>query len=249
MGRKNKHRKGNGGSNESNWTNFSFEEDEENYLKSQTLNLRPFLPRSNSQKMAYDIVKENVLTFLGGPAGTSKTNTLCRVALEYLDKGLVKKIVVTRPALEASKSIGFLPGSAADKLEPYLIPIYDNFEVFITPEKLKQLLETKTIEIVPIGFARGRTFNNAFVIVDESQNLSKKEAYLMLTRIGFDSYMGLTFDDKQIDLKPKEESFIFDMDRLEGGKNIGFFEFGLADVIRSEMAKEIVRLYEETEDY
>lgn len=250
MGRKNKHRKGNGG-NESNWSNFSFDSDEEeSYLKTQTLKLRPFSPRTDSQKEAYEIVKENTLTFLGGEAGTGKSILLCRVALEYLEKGLVKKIIVTRPSVEVGQSLGFMPGDEKSKMSHYLAPLYDNFEIFLTPEKLKQLMEEEVIKVVPVQFMRGRTFNNSFIIIDEGQNLTKSEAYACLTRIGFDSYCGMTYDEKQIDLKgpKKDDSFVWDLDRFEGGKDIGFFEFGPEDIVRSPIVKEIVRLYQDSGD-
>jgi phosphate starvation-inducible PhoH-like protein len=232
------------------YDDFQFDSDEEqSYMKTKALNLRPFQPRTESQKDAFEVAKSNKLTFLGGCAGTGKTMLLVRLALEYLSKGLIKKIVITRPTIEAGASIGFLPGGASDKLAPFLMPIYDNFEVFIEKEKLKTLLEEGIIEIVPVAFARGRSFHNAFIIIDESQNLTKSEGYMMLTRIGFDSFMGITYDERQIDLKgeKKKDSFVWDLDRFEGGKNIGFYEFGPEDVVRSDMAKEIVRLYEEFE--
>ena len=241
-----KHKKSNG-IKKSNYNDFDFEDVEQSYLKSQTLKLKPFLAKSKAQKEAYDIVKSNTVTFLGGCAGTGKTLLLVRTALEYLEKGLIKKIVITRPTIEAGAGIGFLPGAIGEKLAPYLMPIYDNFEVFIEKEKLKQLLEEEIIEIVPVAFARGRSFHNSFIIIDESQNLTQSEAYMMLTRIGFDSFMGITYDERQIDLKgeKKKESFVWDLDRFSGAEKIGFYEFGPEHVVRSDMAKIIVGLYED----
>ncbi len=244
MGRK--HGKKNNGIKKVNYDDFSFEE-EETYLKSQALRLKPFQPRTQSQGLAYDKIKSNTLTILEGDAGTGKTVLLVRVALEYLEKGLIKKIIITRPAIEVGKSLGFMPGGLEEKMSHFLAPIYDNLEAFIPQERIKQLLEEKVIQIVAVGHMRGRNFHNAFIIVDEAQNLTKEEGYMVLTRIGFDSFMGMTVDQNQIDLKHKDESFVWDMDRLEGGKNIGFFEFGPEDVVRSDMVREIVRLYKASE--
>lgn len=233
-----KHKKSNG-IKKVKYDDFQFDDDEQSYLKSQNLKLKPFLPRTKSQKEAYEIAGENTLTFLKGPAGTGKTIVLCRLALDYLSKGLIKKIVVTRPAVESGPKLGYMPGSSDDKMAHYLVPILDNFLCFIEPETLKQLVDDKVIECVPIGFCRGRTFNNAFLIIDEGQNLTHDEFYNVITRIGFDAFGGMTYDADQLDI-PQIKSCVSDIDDLLGYEQIGDFEFGPEDVVRSEIVKTII---------
>ena len=214
------------------------------FSKNQQLKLMPFTPRTAAQKEAYAIVKDNTLTFLGGPAGTGKTLLLCRVALEYLEKGLIKKIVVSRPAVEVGKSLGFMPGSMADKLGHFMIPIMENFSVFVGPQKLKKLVEEGVIEVASIGHLRGRNFHNTFLIIDEGQNLTSEEFYMALTRIGQDSFCGMTYDGNQVDIR-KENSCVLDIEDLLGYDDIGDFEFDLSEVVRSKIVQTILWAREE----
>lgn len=240
MGRKNKHR---GFERDGDWSDF----EDFSYSKTQTLKLKPFGARTDSQKSAYEIVKKNTLTFLGGPAGTGKTLILCRVALECLEKGFIKKIVITRPNIEAGKSLGYMPGGVDEKMYHYLVPIYDNFEVFLGPEKFKQLIEEKVIECVPVGFMRGRSLHNTFLIVDEGQNLTREQLRMVLTRIGFDSNAGVTYDKDQIDIK-REDSCVVDIENLFGYDEIGDYQFSTADIVRSKIVKTILQAYDDAKE-
>lgn len=224
-----------------------YEEDFNNenysYSKSQVLKLKPFKPKTESQQLAYDITKENTLTFLGGPAGVGKTICLCYVALDYLAKGKVKKITLIRPALEAKgENLGFLPGGADEKVAPYLMPLFDNFEIFLGSDQLQKLLDEGIIECLPVAHARGRTINDSFIIIDEGQNLTKELFHLILTRIGFGSYAGFTYDENQVDLKKLEQSCVFDIEHFRNYDTIGHFEFSESDVVRSPIAKLVVQI-------
>lgn len=242
MGRKHR-RERNHGSSDNYSDVWGVYDEDQSFSKSQVLKIKPFKAKTDAQKEAYEITKSNVLTFLGGPAGCGKTIVLCAIALEFLAKNLVKKIVITRPALEAKgEKLGFMPGDERQKLGHYLVPLYDNFEIFIGQERLQQLLDEKVIEIVPIAHARGRTFNDAFLIIDEGQNLTHEQMYLILTRIGFGSYAGMTFDESQIDLPRRESSCVLDIQKFRGYDSIGYFEFSEDDIVRSEISKLVVKI-------
>jgi phosphate starvation-inducible protein PhoH and related proteins len=217
------------------------------YEKTQYAKVKPFRPKTEAQSQAHSIVKENTLTFLGGPAGTGKTLIPCQMALDDLANNKVKKIIITRPNVEAGKSLGYLPGSAEEKLFHYLVPIYDNLEIFIGKEKLAQLLEEEVIQCVPIGFMRGRTLNDAFIIIDEAQNMTREQLRMVLTRIGFGSRAVVTYDTEQIDIR-KSDSCVLDIPLFEGHNNIGHFTFSPNDVVRSEIVKTIIQVYLEAQE-
>lgn len=217
------------------------------YEKTQYAKVKPFRPKTEAQAKAHSIVKENTLTFLGGPAGTGKTLIPCQIALDELANGKVKKIIITRPNVEAGKSLGYLPGSAEEKLFHYLVPIYDNLEIFIGKEKLAQLLEEEVIQCVPIGFMRGRTLNDSFIIIDEAQNMSREQLRMVLTRIGFGSRAVVTYDTEQIDIR-KSDSCVLDIPLFEGHNNIGHFSFSPNDVVRSEIVKTVLQVYLEAQE-
>lgn len=225
---------------------FPFEENLP-YEKTQYARVKPFKPKTDSQAQAHSIVKENTLTFLGGPAGTGKTLIPCQLALDALANNSVKKIIITRPNVEAGKSLGYLPGSAEEKLFHYLVPIYDNLEIFIGKEKLAQLLEEEVIQCVPIGFMRGRTLQDSFIIIDEAQNMTREQLRMVLTRIGFGSKAVVTYDTEQIDIR-KSDSCVLDIPQFEGHNSIGHFMFNPGDVVRSEIVKTILEVYMEAQE-
>lgn len=216
------------------------------YEKTQYAKVKPFRSKSQSQTQAIEVIKSNTLTFLGGPVGTGKTILPCYAALEELSNNKLKKIIITRPNVEAGKSLGYLPGSAEEKLFHYLVPIYDNLEIFIGKEKLAQLLEEEVIQCVPIGFMRGRTLSDSFIIIDEAQNMTREQLRMVLTRIGFGSRAVVTYDTEQIDIR-KSDSCVLDIPLFEGHNSIGYFEFGPEDVVRSEIVKTVLQVYMEAQ--
>jgi phosphate starvation-inducible protein PhoH/intein/homing endonuclease len=175
-----------------------------------------------------------------------KTVIPCFLALEALANNSVKKIIITRPNVEAGKSLGYLPGSAEEKLFHYLVPIYDNLEIFIGKEKLAQLLEEEVIQCVPIGFMRGRTLADSFIIIDEAQNMTREQLRMVLTRIGFGSRAVVTYDTEQIDIR-KSDSCVVDIPLFEGHNSIGHFMFNPEDVVRSEIVKTVLQVYMEAQ--
>lgn len=203
--------------------------------------------KTEAQKIAHEQIVKNTITFLGGPAGTGKSFLPCFEAVQALNKGYVDRIVLTRPMVEATNSMGHLPGSANDKIHPYLLPLLDNLEEILGPEKVKQLLEEEVIKFEPINFLRGRTLKNAFIILDEVQNCKQSELKLVLTRIGEDSKVVVTYDEDQVDIK-RDKSCIHHIPYFFGKPNIGYFSFQPSDVIRSEIAKIVVETYEEIEN-
>lgn len=199
--------------------------------------------KNDNQKKACEVIDENVLTFLGGPAGSAKSFLAVAKAIEYLKAGKVRKIYLSRPVVEAGTTLGFLPGGLNDKLEPYIRPIYDCLEYFVGSEGVAKLIESKIIEIVPITMMRGRTLSDAFVILDEMQNASKEQLKLALTRIGFGSFCCVTYDFAQCDIS-KTVSCVDDILKFEGAKDIGFFKFKNEDICRAEIVKTVLEVYE-----
>lgn len=221
---------------------FSFDD---SFEKTQTVKVKPFRAKTDSQREAYNTIVKHTLTFLGGPAGTGKTLLPCHIALDMLSKGIIKKIFITRPNVEAGKSLGYLPGGVEEKMLNYLIPIYDNMELFIGREKLAELLEKEIIQCVPIGFLRGRTLTDAFVIIDEAQNMTKEQLRMTLTRIGFGTNAVVTYDTEQIDIR-KDDSCVLDIPIFIGYNLIGHYEFSPKDVVRSEIVKTVLTAYMES---
>jgi len=162
--------------------------------------LRQMTPRNEGQRYYMDAIRENKLTLCAGPAGTGKTFLATYVACEAYFNGDVEKIVVTRPIVEAGERLGFLPGEFEEKVHPYLLPLLDSFEAIIGPQMTKKLLDEKRIEIAPLAYMRGRTFNNCFAILDEAQNTSTEQIKLFMTRMGFNSRFVINGDDAQSDL-------------------------------------------------
>ena len=187
----------------------------------------------------------NDICFAIGPAGTGKTYIAVALAVAALKKGIVSKIILARPAVEAGESLGFLPGDFREKIDPYLRPLYDALDEMLPSEKLRAYIEKNIIEIVPLAYMRGRTLNNAFVILDEAQNTTDMQMKMFLTRLGVNSKAIVTGDITQIDLPSKTLSgLIRARDILQGIKGVGFVYFDKSDVVRHRLVKDIIDAYE-----
>jgi phosphate starvation-inducible protein PhoH and related proteins len=192
--------------------------------------------------------EQNDILFAIGPAGTGKTYTAVAIAAKAMRRKEVKKIVLVRPAVEAGESLGFLPGDLKEKIDPYLRPLYDALEDMVPPDKLKVLLEQNIIEIVPLAYMRGRTLNNAFIILDEAQNATVSQLKMFLTRLGNDSRIIVTGDPTQIDLPKKVESGLESCIKLlDGIPGIGLVQLTNQDVVRHKLVRAILRAYEHAE--
>jgi phosphate starvation-inducible PhoH-like protein len=201
--------------------------------------------KSQKQLEYYEKVLNNDLVFAIGPAGTGKTFLAVAMALAALRLNEVSKIIITRPAVEAGESLGFLPGDMREKIDPYLRPLTDAMHYLLSGDKLKALLEKQTIEITPLAYMRGRTLNNAFIILDEAQNATRTQMKMFLTRFGPNSKVIITGDVTQIDLQNKEDSgLIHASNILKGIKGIEFVYFSNKDVVRHKLVAEIIKAYE-----
>ena len=181
-----------------------------------------------------------------GPAGTGKTYLAVAAAVDALARKRVKRIVLTRPAVEAGESLGFLPGDMQAKVDPYLRPLYDALDDMMPPERVQRAFETRIIEIAPLAFMRGRTLGDAFVILDEAQNATNLQMKMFLTRLGVNSKIVITGDKTQIDLPKREESGLMQVERiLPGIEGIAFHYFTEADVVRHRLVREIIKAYAE----
>jgi phosphate starvation-inducible PhoH-like protein len=202
-------------------------------------------PRSKGQQSYLNSFAKNDVIFAIGPAGTGKTYLAVAKAVHFLKNGLVRKIVLTRPAVEAGESLGFLPGDFKEKVDPYLKPLYDALEDMLPQERLKRYLDQETIEILPLAFMRGRTLNNAFVILDEAQNATFTQLKMFLTRLGRNSKAVITGDITQIDLPSvKQSGLLSSVKLLKGIKGIHFSYLGKEDVVRHPLVKDIIEAYE-----
>lgn len=198
-------------------------------------------PRTENQKEYIRIVAENTITFCQGLAGSGKTHIAVGMALEYLLEGKVNKIVITRPVLEAGEKLGYLPGTAEEKLHPYLLPILDEVQHFISLQQYNSLKLNNKIEIVPLGLMRGRNFHNCFIVADECQNASYEQLKMLLTRTGQESKMILTGDVKQSDLsRHLQGGFIDLMSALEGVDGIGLTKLESCDIVRNPIISKIL---------
>ena len=188
---------------------------------------------------------KNDICFAIGPAGTGKTYLAVAFAVSALKKGIVNRIVLARPAVEAGESLGFLPGDFREKIDPYLRPLYDALDDMMPSDKLKGYIEKRTVEIVPLAYMRGRTLNNAFVILDEAQNATDTQMKMFLTRLGVSSKAIITGDITQIDLPPKTVSGLVQArEILKNIDGVGFVYFGKSDVVRHKLVKDIINAYE-----
>lgn len=191
-------------------------------------------------------IAENDIVIGIGPAGTGKTYLAVAKAVEALSRKRVRRIILARPAVEAGESLGFLPGDLQQKVDPYLRPLYDALEDMMPAEKVAKALETRVIEIAPLAYMRGRTLNDAFIILDEAQNATGAQMKMFLTRLGVNSRIVITGDKTQIDLPQRENSGLVQVERvLPGIEGIGFHYFTDADVVRHRLVRDIVRAYAE----
>ncbi len=205
-------------------------------------------PKSQAQKEYIDAIRNYDIAFGIGPAGTGKTYLAMAMAVSALSKGIVSRIILTRPAVEAGESLGFLPGDLADKVDPYLRPLYDALHDMMRFEKASMLMQKGIIEVAPIAFMRGRTLNDSFIILDEAQNTTTEQMKMFLTRIGFNSKAVITGDITQIDLPAEKASGLVETKNiLQGIEGIKFVFFTKRDVVRHKLVQEIIRAYEELE--
>ena len=202
---------------------------------------RFIIPKTETQKKYLDGIKENDIVVGIGPAGTGKTYLAVAFAVASLKNNEITKIVLTRPAVEAGESLGFLPGDLKEKIDPYLRPLYDALDDMIPAEKLRGYIEKRVIEIAPLAYMRGRTLNNAFVILDEAQNSSAMQMKMFLTRLGPNSRAIVTGDVTQIDLPSKQSSGLVQIQEvLRDVEGIAFVYFDKQDVVRHRLVKDII---------
>jgi phosphate starvation-inducible PhoH-like protein len=206
-------------------------------------------PKSPAQKEYIDAIRKYDIVFGIGPAGTGKTYLAMAMAVSALTKGLVNRIILTRPAVEAGEELGFLPGDLAEKVDPYLRPLYDALHDMMRFEKTANLMQKGVIEVAPLAFMRGRTLNDSFIILDEAQNTTPEQMKMFLTRIGYNSKAVITGDITQIDLPVERTSGLVQAKNiLQGIGGIKFIFFSKLDVVRHRLVQDIIKAYEEFED-
>ena len=210
-------------------------------------------PKSLGQKAYVDAIDSNTIIFGIGPAGTGKTYLAMAKAVVALNEHRVRKIILTRPAVEAGESLGFLPGTLNEKIDPYLRPLYDALGDMVEPDAIGKLMAAGTIEVAPLAYMRGRTLNDAFIILDEAQNTTPEQMKMFLTRLGFGSTMVVTGDITQIDLPGKVKSgLLLVREILRGVDGVNFTELGSADVVRHPLVADIIDAYarwDDSQDY
>ena len=213
------------------------------------VNGKPISARTPTQQALVNTFQKNDLTFALGPAGTGKTYVAIALAVKALKNREVKKIILSRPAVEAGEKLGFLPGDMKDKIDPYLQPLYDALEDMIPAMKLKEYMETKVIQIAPLAFMRGRTLNDAVIVLDEAQNTTTHQIKMFLTRLGVNAKMIITGDVTQIDLPRSVCSGLVQALRiLRDIPGIGRVEFGKKDIVRHQLVQRIVEAYQEFDE-
>jgi len=206
---------------------------------------RPITPKGLAQKRYVDTVRACDIVFAAGPAGTGKTYLAMALAVRGLLDKRIRRIVLTRPAVEAGEKLGFLPGTLEEKVNPYLRPLYDALHDMLDPDKIQRLLADDVIEVAPLAFMRGRTLNDSFVILDEAQNTTQEQMKMFLTRLGFGTKAVVTGDPSQTDLPRGLRSGLADaIDLLSGIRGIGLCRFSDADVVRHPLVADIVRAYD-----
>jgi len=198
-----------------------------------------------AQRRYIELMRVHDVVFASGPAGTGKTYLAMALAIAALNRHEVSRVVLTRPAVEAGEKLGFLPGSMAEKVNPYLRPLYDALNDMMPIEKAGRLIERGVIEVAPLAFMRGRTLNDSFVILDEAQNTTSEQMKMLLTRLGFDSKAVITGDVTQIDLPADKRSGLVEaIEILTGVEGIGFMEFTEQDIVRHPLVQSIIRAYD-----
>ena len=206
---------------------------------------RRIAAKNLSQRRYIELMHNRDLVIVSGPAGTGKTYLAMAVAVAALNRHEVSRVVLTRPAVEAGEKLGFLPGSMAEKVNPYLRPLYDALNDMMPFEKAARLMDRGVIEVAPLAFMRGRTLNDSFVILDEAQNTTSEQMKMFLTRLGFDSKAVITGDTTQIDLPAEKRSGLVEaIDILQGVDGIGFMQFTKEDVVRHPLVQSIIDAYE-----
>ena len=209
---------------------------------------KPVQPKTLGQKKYVDLIKSNDITFGIGPAGTGKTYLAVAMAVRAFKNDEVSRIILTRPAVEAGESLGFLPGDMRDKVDPYLRPLYDALFDMLGPDRFNKYLERGNIEVAPLAFMRGRTLDNAFIILDEAQNTTPEQMKMFLTRLGFGSKAVVTGDITQTDLPNNKKSGLLQATKiLKNVTGIGSMELTEKDVVRHELVQRIIRAYEKFE--
>ena len=210
---------------------------------------KKIIPRSQNQKKYFELLNNKNIVFAIGPAGTGKTFLAVAKAVSCLQKGLIKKIILSRPAVEAGEKLGFLPGDLKEKVDPFLRPIYDALYDMMPYDQVEKKIENGTIEIAPIAFMRGRTLEECYIILDEAQNSTKIQMKMFLTRFGKNSKMVVVGDKTQIDLVTKYDSGLLDAEiKLKNMKDIGFMYLTDKDVVRHELVRKIINSYEKMND-
>ena len=210
---------------------------------------KPIVPRSENQLKLVKEYEKNDMIFAIGPAGSGKTYTAIALAVRSLKNKEIKKIILSRPAVEAGEKLGFLPGDMKDKIDPYLQPLYDALQDMIPAAKLKEYMELNVIQIAPLAFMRGRTLNDAVVILDEAQNTTTQQIKMFLTRMGMNTKMIVTGDMTQIDLPSSQKSGLVQaLHILKGVKGISFIELSKKDIVRHKLVTRIVEAYEKFEE-
>jgi phosphate starvation-inducible PhoH-like protein len=205
----------------------------------------PVQPKTRGQSRFVRMIREHDMVFAAGPAGTGKTFLAVAMAVQALEKKLVERVILCRPAVESGESLGFLPGVVSEKIAPYMRPLHDALSVMLPTEKLREHWDGNSIEIAPLAYMRGRTLGRSFIILDEAQNTTIPQMKMFLTRIGVGSKTILTGDESQVDLVGREKSgFVHARKILSGIEGIGQMELGLEDVVRHKLVREVIKAYE-----
>lgn len=206
---------------------------------------KPIYSKTYNQYKMCKLIKDNIITFVSGQAGTGKTFLAVLMAVKALKSGDVNKIILSRPAVEAGESLGYLPGDFKDKIDPYLMPLYDFLELIVGAKQIQNYLDKNIIEILPLAYMRGRSFNNAYIILDEAQNTTAKQMLMFLSRLGSDSKMIITGDISQIDIKESKENngLCKAISKLKNVNNIGILNFTISDVVRHPLIIDIIKRF------